>query len=161
MVPTRADVKGWEVSASKVRIHKDLVALLKVLETEFPQGFRAGTYSINVEGDHASQGFQGRFRSLDMYPNGGAAREQTGVGEAGVFGQPIAFGFAVAVDPAVGGKGAVQILYNDFAAARAVHQDPHNGRVFNVDNVVADKGGAANLNWHGPLVTHFHVDFAI
>src|SRR5258708_11587659 len=99
MVPTRADVKGWEVSASKVRIHKDLVALLKVLETEFPQGFRAGTYSINVEGDHASQGFQGRFRSLDMYPNGGPGPKQTRFWETRVLEQQDAVQFTMSIHP--------------------------------------------------------------
>jgi hypothetical protein len=161
VAPTTSDVKGWNADSQKTRIHKDLVALLKVLETEFPKGFNAATYRNNVEGDHASSGFEGRFRSLDMYPNGGPSRTHKPFGQIGFFDKQVAFDFAKAIDRAVAGKGTFQILYNDFEVAREVNKVLKNGRVFNIDNVVADKGGASNLNWHGPLVSHFHVDFAI
>jgi hypothetical protein len=160
VLPTKGDVKGWDTSGT-VRIHKDVVALLKVLETEFPKGFNAATYKISVEGDHASSGFEGRFRSLDMYPGGGPSRNQKPFGQIGFFDKQIAFDFARAIDRAVTGRGTFQILYNDFEVAREVNKVLKNGRMFNMDNVTADKGGASNLNWHGPLVTHFHVDFAI
>lgn len=159
MVPTRGDVKGWDTSNS-VRIHKDVVALLKRLEAEFPAGFRAATYMNDIEGDHASGGFEGRFRSLDMYPNE-KARPKGPFGDAGFFGQQTAYDFAMAIDRAVEGAGHFQILYNDFPVARELNKVLKNGHVVNIDNVNADKGGAKNLNWHGPLVTHFHVDFAI
>jgi hypothetical protein len=161
VVPAKSDVKGWQADGQGTRIHTNLVTLLKVLETEFPAGFQAGTYRINVEGDHASAGFEGRFRSLDMYPNGGPSRIHKPFGQIGFFDKQVAYDFAQAIDRATAGRGSYQILYNDFEVARELNKTLKNGRVFNVDNVVADKGGAANLNWHGPLVTHFHVDFAI
>jgi hypothetical protein len=161
VVPTAADVKGWQADSQGTRIHKDIVALLKVLEKEYPKGFSCGTYRINVEGDHGSAGFQGRFRSLDMYPGGGASRIHKPFGELGFFDKQIAYDFAMAIDRAVAGKGSFQILYNDFPVARELNKVLKNGRVMNIDNVVVDKAGPANLNWHGPLVTHFHVDFAI
>ena len=161
VAPTTSDVKGWDADGQKTRIHKDLVALLKVLEGEFPKGFSAATYRINVEGDHASGGFEGRFRSLDMYPKGGPSRVQKPFGQIGFFDKQVAYDFALAIDRAVAGKGTYQILYNDFEVARELNKVLKNGRVMNIDNVVVDKSGVANLNWHGPLVTHFHVDFAI
>ena len=161
MLPTTADVKGWQADQAGTRIHKDIVALMKVLEGQFPKGFSCGTYRNNVEGDHASGGFEGRFRSLDMYPSGGPSRIQKPFGELGFFDKQIAFDFAMAIDRAVAGKGSFQILYNDFEVARELNKVLKNGRMFNQDNVVADKAGPKNLNWHGPLVTHFHVDFAI
>lgn len=161
VVPTSADVKGWDADSKSTRIHKDVVALLKVLEAEYPKGFRAGTYQINVEGDHASSGFEGRFRSLDMYPNGGPSRTQKPFGQIGFFDKQVAYDFALAIDRAVAGKGTFQILYNDFEVAREVNKVMKNGKMFNVDNVVDRAGHPVNLNWHGPLVTHFHVDFAI
>jgi hypothetical protein len=161
MVPTKGDVAGWDEDAQHTRIHKDIVALMKVLEGQYKPGFSCGTYRINVEGDHASAGFQGRFRSLDMYPKGGASRMHKPFGELGFFDKQVAYDFAMAIDRAVAGKGTFQILYNDFPVARELNKVLKNGRVMNIDNVVVDKNGPANLNWHGPLVTHFHVDFAI
>ena len=161
VVPTRADIKGWNPDAKGTRIHKDIVALMKVLEGKFPRGFSAGTYQVNIEGDHASGGFEGRFRSLDMYPNGGPSRSQKPFGEIGFFDKQLAFDFALAIDQAVSGRGTYQILYNDFEVAREVNKVLKNGKMMNVDNVNDKAGHPANLNWHGPLVTHFHVDFAI
>jgi hypothetical protein len=161
LIPTKADIKGWTPDVKGTRIHKDVVALLKVLEGEFPKGFSAGTYQLRIEGDHASAGFEGRYRSLDMYPNGGPSRLQKPFGEIGFFDKQLAYDFALAIDRAISGKGTYQILYNDFAVAREVNRVVANGRMMNVDNVNDISGHPANLNWHGPLVTHFHVDFAI
>ena len=162
IVPTKSDVKGWSADTKATRIHKKVVEVLKILEHEFPQGFSAGTYQMNIEGDHASGGFEGRFRSLDMYPNGGASRIQKPFGEIGFFDKQIAFSFALAIDRAVGQKsGTYQILYNDFEVAKEVNKVVKNGSMINIDNVTSENGYATNLNWHGPLVTHFHVDFAV
>lgn len=161
VVPTTAEVKGWSTDSKRTRIHKDVIAVLQTLETEFPAGFSAGTYTLHTEGDHASGGFEGRFRSLDMYPNGGASRTQKPFGSVGFFEKQIALDFALAIDRAVAGRGSYQILYNDFEVAREANKRLKNGRMMNVDNVVDTAGHPANLNWHGPLVTHFHVDFAI
>lgn len=161
VLPTKADVKGWSPDKQNTRIHKDIVALLKSLESEFPKGFFAGTYTLKIEGDHASGGFEGRFRSLDMYPNGGPSQVQKPFGVLGFFDKQLAFDFSLAIDRTVSGKGSYQILYNDFEVSREVNKVVKNGKMINIDNVTDREGHVANLNWHGPLVTHFHVDFAI
>ena len=164
--PEDVKVKGWSKSDPKhTRIHKDVVKILQSLESEFPAGFSAGTYTGSIEGDHASSGFEGRFRSVDIYPNGGLKKTGNKAFDQifgfGFFDQQVAFSFALAIDRACSSNGATfQILYNDFVVAREANKVIKNGRLFNVDNVTGEGGGNMNLNWHGPLVTHFHVDFA-
>lgn len=163
--PEDVKVKGWDRSDKKrTRIHKDVVTILQALESEFPAGFSAGTYTGSIEGDHASSGFEGRFRSVDIYPNGGLKKTGNKAFDQifgfGFFDQQVAFTFALAIDRACGSSGAsFQILYNDFVVVREANKVIQNGRMFNVDNVTGE-GANLNLNWHGPLVTHFHVDFA-
>ncbi len=163
VLPEDVKVKGWGKSDRQhTRIHKDVVTILQTLETEFPAGFSAGTYTTNIEGDHASSGFEGRFRSVDMRPKVGLMKTGNPAFDKifgfGFFDQQVAFSFALAIDRACGSNGATfQILYNDFIVAREANKVIKNGRIFNVDNVVGD---GLNLNWHGPLVTHFHVDLA-
>ena len=140
------------------KINKNVAEVLQILEAEFPQGFRAGNYP-----GHGGGSFRGRFHSVDMYPNQKTSRVQKPFGEIGFFEKQTAFDFALAIDRAVEKKGgSFQILYNDFVVAREVNKAIKHGIMSNTDNIEYDANKAAtNLNWHGPLVTHFHVDFVI
>ncbi len=156
VIPT--DLPEWEPSKPTIQLHKDLVALLKNLRTIYPAGFRTMSRT-----DHWSGGsFAGRYRSVDLMPNEPGPGEPKRIPEVfhgarvGYYPQAIAYTFALAIDKACTGKGTFQILYNDYLVAREANKVMGNGTMTNVDNVCQ-----GSLNWHGPLITHFHVDFAI
>ncbi|GAB2921139.1 hypothetical protein GCM10027280_05190 [Micromonospora polyrhachis] len=129
--------------------------------------FSAGTYG-GMFGEHASGGFKGRFRSLDMYPESAKT--------AAYFTKDVAFRFSEAIDTAAGKLGfTYQILYDDYVVAREFNaraqagKGAEHGRMGNQDNVTEEEvqlpdgtkvKRPGNLSWHGPLVTHFHVDFS-
>jgi hypothetical protein len=164
VIPTTADFPGWS-SDGATPVHRTIIDILKAIQTEFGK-FSAGTYG-GMSGSHASGGFQGRFRSLDLNPETPRA--------AAYFGKDLAFRFAEAIDTVAGKMGfTYQILYDDYVVAREFNAHAHgtgaaHGRMGNQDNVTEQEATLpdgtkvkrpANLNWHGPLVTHFHVDFA-
>ncbi|MFD2767473.1 peptidoglycan-binding domain-containing protein [Micromonospora eburnea] len=166
VVPTTADFAGWTEDGQKTPVHKTMLDILRAIQSEFGT-FSAGTYG-GMSGEHASGGFKGRFRSLDMYPESAKA--------AAYFTKDVAFRFAEAIDTVAGKLGfTYQILYNDYVVAREFNARAHagkgaeHGRMGNQDNVTEQEvqlpdgtkvKRPANLNWHGPLVTHFHVDFS-
>src|SRR5689334_24765630 len=91
-----------------------------------------------MSGDHASGGFKGRFRSLDMYPEASKS--------AAYFGKDPAFRFAEAIDTVAGKMGfTYQILYDDYLVAREFNARAHggkgaeHGRMGNQDNVTEEE----------------------
>jgi hypothetical protein len=159
VLPGPSDLAHWE--SGKTRIHKGVVSILQQVQGLYSPGFDAKTYQNSFEGDHGSSGFRGRFRSVDLYPRGGPSPNAS----FGFFNQRNAYDFALAIQQAASAAGgSCMILYNDWLVAREVNKTLGIRVMTNVDNVnTQDRKGVVvpvNLNWHGPLVTHFHVDFA-
>ena len=151
---------GWERGLTP--IHKHVVDIMNEIQRIFGS-FHAGTYGDPHKGTHGSGGFQGRFRSIDAYPQDNTYRH----GETlKFFDQQPAYEFAMAIDDAAANLGfTYQILYDDFVVLREFNKRAKHGSMSLQDNVekACDTHGVcrpANLNWHGPLVTHFHIDFA-
>ncbi|MDR6906373.1 hypothetical protein J2X63_002059 [Agromyces sp. 3263] len=112
-------------------------------------GFTADNY-----GGHGGGGFAGRGRSLDLtIPQ----RRADGFFDAA---QAITFGLAI--DRAASAIGVEwRVIYDDFSVARAVNERLGQRRIIEVANTSRGRtGDITNINWHGPLVNHFHLDLA-
>ncbi|MGY1639400.1 peptidoglycan-binding protein [Geodermatophilus sp. SYSU D00742] len=116
------------------------------------RGMRAGhpgTRGNNYSAKHGGGPFKGRGFSVDLYIG-------AGLDERGFWQRERAVAALLALDAACRSAGAAwRVLYNDHAVAAAVNR--HTGLrqvVF-----VGDSSGGA-LNWHGPLILHFHLDVA-
>jgi peptidoglycan hydrolase-like protein with peptidoglycan-binding domain len=159
-VLTTTDFDGWQPTT--VPMHKGIIPILAEIERLFGK-FSAGTYGDPRKGTHGSSGFGGRFRSLDMYPESlGSRRGDVRHAESTrFFDQQLAYEFAMSIETAASTLAfRYQILYDDYAVIREFNQRAKNGHMSIQDNVEKSGGRPQNLNWHGPLVTHFHVDFA-
>ena len=141
-------------------IHHRLAEILDAIGTDYGT-FGAGSYG-GVAGGHASGDFTSSFRSVDLYPSGVPAG-------GGYFDRDKALAFALAIDRVAAAQGyTYRILYDDYVVAREFNKQAKFGRMSNQDNVEYEKDAKQqpqldkprNLNWHGPLVTHFHVDFS-
>jgi hypothetical protein len=103
---------------------------------------------------HGSLGFIDRGRSVDLHLS---EKEPSG------FYPPAeAIRFALAIDSAARQLGVEwRVLYNDASVARAVNEYLGVARVSETANVRRGKHDEVlDINWHGPLVTHFHLDLA-
>lgn len=112
-------------------------------------GFTANNYA-----GHGGGSFAGRGRSLDLtIPQARAD---------GFFDAAQAIAFALAIDRAASAVGAEwRVLYDDFSVARAVNERLGQRRIVEVANTSRNRAGSiTNINWHGPLVNHFHLDLA-
>lgn len=98
--------------------------------------------------------FAGRGRSLDLtIPQRRAD---------GFFDAAQAITFALAIDRAATAIGVEwRVIYDDFSVARAVNERLGQRRIIEVANTSRNRAGdITNINWHGPLVNHFHIDLA-
>jgi hypothetical protein len=106
-------------------------------------GFDASNYV-----PHGSRGFVGRGLSVDLTLRGP-------LDARGFYPREKAAAFLVAVDAAARAAALRwRVLYNDFAVAA------HINRLTGARHVVFQGVPNHNLNWHGPLVLHFHIDLA-
>ena len=119
------------------------------LMDQYGTGFQASNYA-----GHGGGSFTGRGRSLDLtIPQRRAD---------GFFDAAQAIAFALAIDRAASAVGAGwRVLYDDFSVARAVNERLGQRRIIEVANTSRNRAGdITNINWHGPLVNHFHLDLA-
>lgn len=112
-------------------------------------GFTANNYA-----GHGGGSFAGRGRSIDL------TIPQTRAD--GFFDAAQAIAFALAIDQAASAVGVEwRMLYDDFSVARAVNERLGQRRIIEVANTTRNRAGdITNINWHGPLVNHFHLDLA-
>lgn len=124
------------------------VFVLWLMDT-YGTGFTASNY-----GGHGGGSFAGRGRSLDLtIPQRRAD---------GFFDAAQAITFALAIDRAATAIGVEwRVIYDDFSVARAVNERLGQRRIIEVANTSRNRAGdITNINWHGPLVNHFHIDLA-
>ncbi|WP_448811218.1 hypothetical protein [Agromyces bauzanensis] len=116
---------------------------------QYGTGFSANNYA-----GHGGGSFVGRGRSIDL------TIPQTRAD--GFFDAAQAISFALAIDRAASAVGVEwRVLYDDFSVARAVNERLGQRRIVEVANTSRNQAGAiTNINWHGPLVNHFHLDLA-
>ena len=118
------------------------VEFLRALRGEH-SSFRASNYR-----GHGGGSFKNRGLSLDLYLSS-AAKDERGFWEP-----TAAVEFLFAVDRAATAVDAGwRVLYDDFRVARQVNRTLGLKRV----SYMASSAGG-RLNWHGPLVLHFHLD---
>lgn len=105
-------------------------------------------FAANNYAGHGGGAFRGRGLSLDLTLRGS-------LDERGFYPRQSAVDFLLLVHQAAQQSNLEwRVLYNDFAVARAVNQRTGARHV----GFVGDSSG--NLNWHGPLVLHFHLDLS-
>jgi hypothetical protein len=105
-------------------------------------------FAANNYAGHGGGAFRGRGLSLDLTLRGS-------LDERGFYQRQAAVDFLLLVHQAAQQSNLEwRVLYNDFAVARAVNQRTGARHV----GFVGDNSG--NLNWHGPLVLHFHLDLS-
>ncbi|MFD6393316.1 M15 family metallopeptidase [Nocardia sp. NPDC060259] len=106
-------------------------------------GFDAANYS-----GHGGGKFSGRGLSLDL-------RLRSPLDSRGFYPRDKAIAFLADIDAAARAVGLRwRVLYNDFAVAA------HVNRLKGARHVGFVGSPSRNLNWHGPLVLHFHLDLA-
>jgi hypothetical protein len=106
-------------------------------------GFDANNYPGHGGGKFAGRGF-----SLDLTLRDPLDRR-------GFYPRDKAAAFLLHVDAAARATGLRwRVLYNDYAVAA------HINRLTRARHVVFIGSAGKNLNWHGPLVLHFHLDLA-
>ncbi|MEU5261560.1 hypothetical protein [Amycolatopsis sp. NPDC021455] len=138
-------VDRWDPTSAPVQIRTaEFVFVLSKLFYTKPFGV------ANYRG-HGLGPWKDRGRSIDL------TLPDT---EPGGFFRPAdAIEFALAIDATAQAMGIEwRALYNDASVAHAVNQRLGVQRIVEVANVFA--GPPRNINWHGPLITHFHVDLA-
>jgi hypothetical protein len=109
---------------------------------------RATAFDANNYPGHGGGSFAGRGLSIDL-----SLREP--VDRRGFYPRDQAVAFLLHVDAAAGAAGLRwRVLYNDFAVAQ------HINKLKGALHVRFIGKPAGNLNWHGPLVLHFHLDLA-
>jgi hypothetical protein len=109
-------------------------------------------YSVSINNyspRHGGGSFSGRGFSVDLYIAGGQD-------ERGFYQRDRAVAMLLALDAAATAVGAEwRVLYNDYAVAAAINRHTGKRRVVFIGSV---RPGGTNLNWHGPLILHFHLD---
>jgi hypothetical protein len=118
--------------------------VLRELRARYPIT-QANNYSPN----HGGGPFKGRGFSVDLYIG-------AGLDERGFWQREHAAAALLALDAACRAAGAAwRVLYNDHAVAAEVNRRTGLRQVV----FIGDSSGGA-LNWHGPLILHFHLDVA-
>jgi len=109
-----------------------------------------GTTADNYP-DHGGGSFKNRGFSLDLRIGGP-------LDDRGFYPRDRAVAMLLALDAAASAVGATwRVLYNDFAVAAAVNRHTGLRQVVFMGQV---RPNGTNLNWHGPLILHFHLDVA-
>lgn len=121
--------------------------LLRELRSRSSDFTRANNYSRT----HGGGSHKGRGLSVDLYMRGP-------LDERGFYQRERAAVMLLALDGAANAVGAEwRVLYNDFSVAAAINRHTGIRRVVFVGHT---RPGGTNLNWHGPLILHFHLDIA-
>ena len=138
---------SWDPSSTKVL--RRTAEFVLILSGIYGKPFTASNYD-----HHGSLGFVDRGRSLDL--NLGHKEE------SGFFPPAEAIRFALAIDSAARQLGVEwRVLYDDASVDRAVNDYLGVARMSETANVRRGKNDEVlDINWHGPLVTHFHLDLA-
>jgi hypothetical protein len=112
---------------------------------------RAPRHSAWHYPNHGGAAFNGRGYSIDL-----GLREEKD--SRGFYTRPAAVTFLLAIDAAARAAGVEwRAIYNDYAVAAAINRHLDRKRVVFVGH--PRRGGRRiGLNWHGPLILHFHVD---
>ncbi len=122
---------------------------LRALSSQAQGGHRR--FSAQNYGGHGMGSFHGRGLSIDLRLDERDAPRD----ERGFYARQAAVEFLMMVDAAAASMNAGwRVLYNDYAVAAEANRRTGKMNVVFAANV--DAGG--NLNWHGPLVLHFHLD---
>jgi len=109
---------------------------------------RTSGFDANNYPGHGGGKFSGRGFSLDL-----TLRDP--LDSRGFYPRDKAAAFLLHVDAAARATGLRwRVLYNDYAVAA------HINRLKRARHVVFIGSAGSNLNWHGPLVLHFHLDLA-
>lgn len=136
LVPIAPNGSGTPVTAETRRF-------LAELRLGAGSSFSAGNYA-----GHGGGTFRNRGYSLDLFLN-------AQLDDRGFYPRAAAVTFLGQVAVAARAAGLRwRVLYNDFAVAAEVN------RRTGVRNVVFMGDSSGGLNWHGPLVLHFHLDLA-
>jgi hypothetical protein len=126
----------------------EVAQFLTALEALEPN-FKAGNYSGHGGGSFAGAGF-----SVDLTLSG----KKGELDKRGFYLHDNAVNFLLNLNQAANAMGGKwRVLYNDFLVAEEVNHATGSRNVEYTANI--DKGG--NLNWHGPLVLHFHLDIQL
>jgi peptidoglycan hydrolase-like protein with peptidoglycan-binding domain len=101
---------------------------------------------------HGGGSFAGRGYSVDLELSPSPKDER------GFYQRPAAVQFLLTVDDAARAAGVQwRAIYNDYAVAAAVNRHLDRRRVVFVGQPSRGRRGIG-LNWHGPLILHFHLD---
>lgn len=112
---------------------------------------RAPRHSAYNYPGHGGGSFNGRGYSIDL-------ELSSPKDERGFYQRPAAVRFLLTIDDAARAAGVQwRAIYNDYAVAAAVNRHLDRRRVVFVGQ--PRRGGRQiGLNWHGPLILHFHLD---
>lgn len=100
---------------------------------------------------HGGGNFKNRGFSVDLKIGGP-------LDDRGFYPRDRAVAMLLALDAAASAVGATwRVLYNDYAVAAAVNRHTGLRQVVFIGQTRPD---GTNLNWHGPLILHFHLDIA-
>lgn len=125
----------------------EVVEFLTSLQALDPN-FKAGNYSGHGGGEWAGAGF-----SIDLTLSG----KDSELDERGFYKHDAAVKFLLNLNQVVVAmQGKWRVLYNDFGVAEEVN---HSTGTRNVTYTANNPKGT--LNWHGPLVLHFHLDIQL
>jgi hypothetical protein len=132
-----------------MRVLRPTAEFVQLLATVYGKPFGASNYH-----NHGGGSFKNRGRSVDLtLPHQEAS---------GFYPAEEVIRFAIAIDIAAGQLNmGWRALYNDASVARAVNKFLGKARMGEMaNNFTGPKGEILNINWHGPLVTHLHIDLA-
>ena len=111
---------------------------------------RAARHSAYNYPAHGGRFFNARGYSIDLEL--GSPKD-----ERGFYQRPAAVQFLLAIDAAARAAGVQwRAIYNDYAVAAAVNRHLDRKHVIFVGQIRGDR--RLGLNWHGPLILHFHLD---
>jgi hypothetical protein len=139
------DIEPPATTDGGAKVQPIMNAFLRELRARAP-AHRAYNYL-----DHGGGAFNARGYSIDIELRG--AKD-----ERGFYPRPAAVQFLLAIDAAARAAGVEwRAIYNDYAVAATINQHLDRKRVIFVGK--PRRGGRRiGLNWHGPLLLHFHVD---
>jgi hypothetical protein len=130
------------------RVYRQTAEFVRALKQTFGKHLSASSYT-----NHGLGPFKDRGRSIDLH------LDETE--PSGFFVPAEAIRLALAIDTTAQQFGVEwRVLYNDASVARAVNQRLGVTRIVEIANVFREHKQIRNINWHGPLVTHFHLDLA-
>jgi hypothetical protein len=149
--PDGTPVWGPRWDKDSIGVLPGTAELVKTLDDRYGAPFLAANYR-----GHGGGSFADRGRSLDLTLP--VPRQANGF-----YDPAAAIRFLLAIDAAAADLGMEwRVLYDDASVAMAVNGQLGRQRVAEVANTSRNERTHAieNINWHGPLVLHFHLDLA-